>query len=53
MKAGDLISYKGIEDVVEEVLGDEVRIQNQSWNSEDDDEDIGFWIWVRISDLDQ
>jgi len=52
MEAGDLVSYKGTEETVEKVLGDEVLIQNQDWDSNDDDDDIPFWIWVKITDLD-
>lgn len=50
IKSGDLVSYKGVFDTVEEVVGDEVRIQNQDWDGED--EERSFWIWVNINDLD-
>lgn len=51
INAGDIVSYKGIEDSVEEVLDNEVRIQNQDWDCYLDDE-VSFWIWVNIKDLD-
>lgn len=51
MKIGDTVFYKSLENVIEDIDGNIAKIQNPIWESDEDDENIPFWCWVPISEL--
>ena len=48
IKRGDIVSYKGINVIVEEVLNNEIRIKGKKHGLSDD---VEFYTWIKIADL--